>query len=412
MLVPRGIVEMVARDLEDIDAVFINGGRQTGKSTFAEEFGRRYTRAFYASFDDITLRSAEINSPGQTFAGIDEGLVILDEIQYVPQSFLALKARIDELRRKKRRVKFLLTGSTDIMLLPKLAEALVGRMYVRTMYPFSAAEILKQTGTFIEKLFKDSPDVLRRFSQIPASKIIPRATFPQLSLEVKTPRTWCQNYISTLLERDVKNLSAIDQIEVLPRMLSILANRTGGLLNDADISLALKISQPTLKRYRALLNGVFLTFLLPSWHTNMEKRLVKSPKIYFTDTMLLCHILGTSPDEIASKRPELYGFILENFVAAEFRKELSRMDGTGLYHFRTSDQKEIDFIVEDPAGRVLAVEIKASSSVTPGAFKHIRFLETALGDRFIRGIVLYQGDRVVQFDKRLFALPLSAVWEM
>jgi predicted AAA+ superfamily ATPase len=417
-VIERRIAELVARDLEDIDAVFINGGRQTGKSTFAEAFGGQYKKVVYASFDDVTLRSAEMASPGQTFADIEEGLVILDEIQHVPLSFLALKSKIDELRRKKKKAKFLLTGSADIMLLPKLAEALVGRMYVRTMYPFSAAEVLNgpgvrgmDGGAFIKNLFKAPPDITRQFTKPDIPGVLAQATFPQVSLEIKNKEPWFRNYINTLLERDVKNFSDIDRIEIFPRMLSILANRVGGLVNDADMSMALKVSQPTVKRYHTLLNGVFLTYLLPPWFKSIEKRLVKSPKIYFTDTLLLCHLLGLLPGEIRKTRPELYGFVLENFVASELNKELSLMDDGKLFHFRTSDKKEIDFIVEDRNGRILAIEVKASSAVVGDDFRHIRFLQNTLPDNFARGVVLYQGDKAVRFDRDLYALPLSALWE-
>ena len=182
-------------------------------------------------------------------------------------------------------------------------------------------------------------------------------------------------------------------------------------MNDADMALALKGSQPTVKRYHTLLNGVFLTYLLPPWFKNMEKRLVKSPKIYFTDTLLLCHILGLLPGEIRKTRPEFYGFVLENFVASELNKELSLMDNGRLFHFRTSDKKEVDFIIEDREGRILAIEVKASSSVVSAAFKHIRFLQNTLGSEFVRGVVLYKGDRAIRFDKDLYAAPLSALWE-
>jgi predicted AAA+ superfamily ATPase len=409
--IERHISALVAGDLRDIEAVFINGPRQAGKSTFAEAFGRGYRHTFYANYDDINLRAAEIAAPGQTFADIEEGLVVLDEIQYVPETFLALKVKIDQCRRKKQRLKFLLTGSADIMLLPRLSEALVGRMYVRTLYPFSAAEILGERGGFLAGLFAGPPDPARHFSRTAVSRIIPRATFPQLALEVEDKAPWCRNYLSTLLERDVRRLSDIDRIEIMPRMLSLLANRVGGLLNDADLALAVKASQPTVKRYRILLNGVFLTFLLPPWFKNLEKRLVKSPKVYFTDTALLCHILGFLPEEIEAKRPDLYGFILENFVASELSKQLALMNDGKLYHFRTGDQKEIDFVIEKRDGSLLALEVKASTAVSPEDFKHIRFLSQTLPQDFIRGIVLYQGDRVIRFDRNLFAVPLSALWE-
>jgi predicted AAA+ superfamily ATPase len=401
----------VLEDFEDIEAVFINGARQSGKSTFAAEFEKRL-QTVNVTFDDVSARAAENASPGQIFADIKEGLVILDEIQYVPQTFLALKAKIDEGRRKKQKVKFLLTGSADIMLLPRLADALVGRMYIKTLYPFSAAEIFDKPGHFVRALFKNPPDVTKVFPRQDIFKVIAKASFPKLSLEIKNKTQWFQNYISTLIDRDVKMFSEADKTESFPQLLSILANRTGGLLNDADLAGAIKLSQPTIKRYRALLNGVFLTFMLQPWHKNIEKRLIKSPKIYFTDTTLLCHLLGCQPGEIKSKRPDMYDSVLENFVAAEIRKELSLMTGYGLYFLRTSDQKEIDFLIEAPDGKILAVEVKASAYVGPEDFKHIAFFKTAAGGALARGIVLYQGEKIIRFEEDLYAVPFPALWEM
>jgi predicted AAA+ superfamily ATPase len=410
-MIERYAAGLIARDFEDIDAVFINGGRQTGKSTLAEMFGKGRIKVSYVTFDDISLRSAEFASPGQAFADIEEGLVILDEIQLVPQTFLALKQRIDELRRRKKKVQFLLTGSADIMLLPRLAEALVGRMYVRTLYPFSAAEIFRTPGTFVKTLFQAAPKIDREYAKTDVNSVMAKATFPRVSRGLKNIDGWFRNYISNLLERDVKRIADIDRLDVFPRLLSTLAARTGGLLNDADLSVALKISQPTLKRYRVLLNGVFLTFLLPPWYKDIEKRMVKSPKIYFTDTLLLCHVLGLTPREIEKKQSELYGFILENFAASELLKAAG-LDGIKLYHFRTSDKKEIDFIIEDKRGKILAVEVKASAVVLAEDFKHIRFLRDKLPGVFVQGVVLYRGNKAVRFDKDLYALPFSALWEL
>ena len=408
--IPRNITNLVIEDFKDIDAVFINGPRQAGKSTFVQTFAEHYKKVTYITFDDITVRAAEISSPGSSFDSITEGLVILDEIQLVPNSFLALKLKIDEIRRKKEKVKLLLTGSADVMLYPKLSEALVGRMYVRTMYPFSAGEIFETSGNFLNKMFKSGPSVTDKFSKFNFSSVVSKATFPKLSLDIKNKTQWCQSYIGALLERDVKNLSDIDKIEILPQLLSILAGRTGGLLNEADLANAVKVSQPTLKRYRTLLDGVFLTFLLPPWFKNIEKRFVKSPKIYFNDTMLLCHLLGYSPDEIKVKRPEIYGFVLENFVATELKKQLALMDDGMLYHLRTSDLKEIDFMIEKRNGDILAIEVKAAQTVMPDDFKHIRFLQNSLPENFIRGIVLYSGEKIVEFGKNLYAVPVSAMW--
>ncbi|MDR3049736.1 MAG: ATP-binding protein [Elusimicrobiota bacterium] len=410
--IERKLVKNVSGGLEDIEAVFINGPRQSGKSAFAENFGNNYQSVYYITYDDVSVRYSEINSPGQTFASIEEGLIILDEIQYVPNSFLSIKNKIDDIRRKKQKVKFLLTGSADIMLLPKLTNALVGRMYCQTMLPFSAAEILNAAGTFIDKMFKGGVDITKRYSKVDIAKIISKATFPKLSLEIKNKAQWCGNYISALIERDIRALSDIDKIEILTQLLFILANRVGNLINDADIAIAVKLSQPTVKRHRALLNGVFLTFLLNPWFKKLEKRFIKTPKIYFHDAMLLCRILGFAPDEIEKQRPEIFGFILENFVATELNKQLALMNEAKLYFFRTSDQKEIDFLVEKQNGDLIAIEVKAANTVFPIDFKHIKFLQESLPENFIKGIVLYRGDKALKFGDNLYALPISALWEL
>jgi predicted AAA+ superfamily ATPase len=297
------------------------------------------------------------------------------------------------------------------MLFPQLAQSLVGRMYIRTMYPFSAAEINGSLKNSVQNMFKQNPKTLQSFSSVSVQKMIQKATFPKLSLEIKDKKEWCQNYISVIFERDIKSLADIDKLEALPLLLNLFAGRVGGLLNDTVIANAAKLSLMTIRRYRALLSGIFLISTMPPWLKNIEKRFIKAPKIYFNDTMLLCQILGFQPNEIAQKRPDLYGFILENFVASEIRKQISIASGIKLYHFRTQDQKEVDFIIEKQNGDLLAIEVKASSSVFPYDFKHIQFVKKEFPKNFVKGIILYQGDKTLCFEKDIYALPIQALWE-
>jgi predicted AAA+ superfamily ATPase len=409
--IERYLHKLIIEDFKDIEAVFINGARQTGKSTFVSDFAKHFKNVFEFSFDDITMRSNEINMPGSSFENIDEGLVILDEIQFVPNSFLPLKAKIDSIRRKKQNVRFLLTGSADIMLFPQLAQSLVGRMYIRTMYPFSASEISGSIKNSIKNMFDHCPKNLQTFSDIPAQDMICKATFPKLSLEIKDKQQWCQSYINSLMTKDIQSLVDIDKVEALPSLLNILANRVGGILNDTAVANASKLSLMTIRRYRSLLSGFFLISTLPPWSKNIEKRFIKAPKIYFNDTFLLCHILGLEPAAIAQKRPDLYGFVLENFVACEIRKQIAVTNDAKIFHFRTQDQKEIDFIVEKQNGDLLAIEIKASTSVFPGDIKHIQFMQKEFPKNFIRGIVLYQGNKTICLDKDIYAMPMQSIWQ-
>ena len=391
--------------------VFLNGPRQAGKSTLVQSIAKKHYPAEYVTFDSTTQMAAAANSP-ESYLKERKGALIIDEVQLVPEIFRALKVVVDELRldHPKLKGRFLLTGSANIMALPKLSDPLVGRMSVLTLYPLAASEALSGNGHFIERLF--NKDFETDASKQKLTEVMRLATYPEISGSEKLERTtWFDGYLTTILQRDVRALAEIEKLSTLPNLLRILANRAGGLVNDADIARDAGLNPVTSRNYKTLLKMLFLTFELSPWSRNIGKRFVKSPKGYMSDTLLLCHLMQYELSDLEQNRPELFGHVLENFVATELLKLMTfQNEKMDLYHFRTSDNKEVDFVLEKSNGQLAAIEVKQRDSVSKADFKGLEELQSLAGHDFICGIVLYRGRDVVPFGQNLWAVPVSNLW--
>ena len=408
----RHIRHRLLKALEVSPVVFLNGPRQAGKSTLVQAISEKEYPAEYVTFDNMTQMIAATNAP-ESYLRERKGALIIDDVQLVPEVFRALKSVVDELRQAqglKLKGRFLLTGSANVMALPKLSDALVGRMNILTLYPISSAEALGGKGDFIERLFNKNFESDKGKHKL--SDIIGVSTFPEISgADIDTRTTWFDGYLTTILQRDVRALAEIAKLSTLPNLLRILANRAGGLVNDADIARDAGLNPVTSRNYKTLLKILFLTFELPPWYRNIGKRLVKSPKGYMADTLLLCHLLQYELGELEANRPELFGHVLENFVATELLKLMScQNDKMDLCHFRTSDHKEIDFVLEKPNGQLAAIEVKNSDHVSKSDVKGLEALQKMTGDDFICGVVLYRGKNTVPFGQNLWAIPMCNLW--
>lgn len=408
----RHIRNKLLKALDVSPVVFLNGPRQAGKSTLVQAIAKKEYPAEYVTFDSTTQMAAAANAP-ESYLKERKGALIIDEVQLVPEIFRALKVVVDELRQEhgsKLKGRFLLTGPANIMAIPKLSDPLVGRMNVLTLYPISSAECLGGNGDFIERLF--NKDFKTGTAKHKLSDVIRAATYPEISgVDVHERTTWFDGYLTTILQRDVRALAEIEKLSSFPNLLRILANRSGGLVNDADIARDAGLNAVTSRNYKTLLKMLFLTFELAPWYRNIGKRLVKSPKGYMTDTLLLCHLLQYELSDLEKTRPELFGHVLENFVATELLKLMTfRDDKMDLFHFRTSDNKEVDFVLEKPNGQLAAVEVKKSDSVSKSDFKGLEELQRITGDDFICGIILYRGRDVVPFGQNLWAVPMNNLW--
>ncbi len=409
---PRKLSENVLFALNNSPVVFVNGPRQAGKTTLVQTLAAKHYPADYISFDNATQMAAAA-SP-ETFLSSRKGPMIIDEVQLVPDIFRALKIVVDNLRLANEggvNSRFLLTGSAKIMALPKLSDPFVGRMSVKTLLPFAGCETLGGKGDFLDRLFK------RDFSNAKKDKTalndaIRLATFPEISGKKSRVRSeWFDGYLTTILQRDVRVISELEKIALLPTLLRILAARAGSLMNDASIARDIGLNPVTSKSYRVILHAMFLTFDVQPWYRNIGKRLVKSPKGYLGDTLLLCHLLEWNLDDLRQRKPDLYGHVVENFVATELKKLLSFSDlRARLLYFRTSDNKEVDFVLERPDGRLAGIEVKSSDTVRSGDFKGLKVLQEVAGDDFVCGIVLYTGRDVVPFGEKLLAVPVGALW--
>ncbi len=411
--VMRRLSDEVLFSLKNSPVVFLNGPRQSGKSTLARMLLRDDYPAEYRSFDDESQLAAARLSP-EDFLNSLRSPVIIDEVQMVPSLFRALKLAVDETRlrdKKRSNGRFLLTGSANIMILPELSDSLVGRMSVKTLYPFAACEIFKGKGDFPERLFsldfadiKDSPAV---------NDVIRLATFPEISGKPhRECGEWFESYRMTMLQREARMIGEVEKIDLLPRLLGILASRAGDLMNDESIARDMRLKPATSKKYRGILKAMFLTHDISPWYRNIGKQLVKSPKGYLVDTLLLCHLLDRDLVEMCERRPELYGHVVENFVASELLKLLS-FSGirAELRYFRTDSGEEVDFILERPDGSLAGIEVKTSDRVNSDDFKGLETLRDITKGDFICGVVLYAGNNVVSFGEELLAVPLSALWQ-
>jgi uncharacterized protein len=406
----RAIFGNILAALSDSPAVLVHGARQVGKTTLVREVASTVHPARYFTLDDATTLAAIAADPDGFVRGLGEERVVIDEVQRAPALFRALKARID---RSPRPGQFLLTGSANVLALPGLSESLAGRMEIVTLWPLAEQEIEATTDAFVDRIFSRQA----RWPEVPTAgpavvDRILRGGYPEALIRTSAARrrAWFASYVTTILQRDVRDLANIEGLASLPRLLALVATRSAGLLNFSDLSRGLSIPQSTLKRYFALLEATFLIRLLPAWTSNLGLRLVKSPKLMVSDSGLCASLVGASAERLASEGT-LLGSMLETFATMELVKQASWSEAAPhLFHFRTPTGHEVDVVLEDAAGRVVGIEIKATHAVTASDFKGLRVLADAAGSRFVRGIVLSLQDDVVPFGANLHAVPLAALW--
>ncbi|MBS0185529.1 MAG: ATP-binding protein [Proteobacteria bacterium] len=409
----RPLIKKIETALKVSPIVFINGPRQVGKSTLAQKIGEQKFPVSYVTFDNATQLAAATAYPLEFLKGRQEGFLILDEVQLVPDLFRALKIVIDEARLQGQNIngRYLLTGSANILALPKLSEALVGRMSVSTLYPLAAFEVVDGQGNFIERIFNQDFHGMRS-SSLSLLEVIWQSTFPEISHKSKEERgIWFEGYLTSIIQRDIRALFELDKIALLPNLLKVLAFRVGNLLNDADIARDLGLNPVTEKHYRKVLEMMFLTFEIMPWFRNIGKRLVKASKGYIMDTSFLCAVLNYDLETLQFQNPSFFGHVLENFVVSELKKLASyEKEKVSILHFRKSDGKEIDILLEKEDRTLVAIEIKSREHIDERDFKAIRELQEEIGKDFVTGIVLYRGKEVVPFGKDMWALPLHFLW--
>lgn len=408
-MIYRKINKKFIEALSDTPVILLHGARQTGKSTLVKNLIKSEYEAKYLTFDDAAVLSAAQNNPDEFLAAYEENIA-LDEVQRVPEIFPAIKNLVDNNRRPG---KFILTGSSNVLLVPKISESLAGRMEILNLYPFSQSEISGADKNLIDELFKKKytlPKNLHKQTNL-VDKVV-RGGYPEMLSRKSKQRqdAWFKSYITSILQRDVRDISNIEKLSELPKLLNLFAARSGTLLNFAEFSRSSAIPQTTLKRYTALLEAIFMIYLLPAWSGNLSKRLIKTPKLYLGDTGLLSYLTGFDAERQNSD-PLLWGRIFENFVLMELIKQASWSEfNLSLFHYRSAGGQEIDFVIERNDGSIIGIEVKASSKVDSAMFKHMKTFADEVGEKFLRGIIFYTGKEPLPFAKNLLALPIDVLW--
>jgi len=395
--------------LADTPVVLIHGPRQCGKTTLAREVGDAKGYA-YASFDDDVLRASAQSDPVGFVADLQDK-VVLDEVQRVPELFTTLKSVVDRDRRPGR---FILTGSANVLLVPKLADSLAGRMEILRLHPLTQAELAAKPAGFLDALFGDGfkARARARLGRELVERIVAGGYPAALARSSPRRRTaWYRDYIETLVQRDVRDLARINALDALPRLLTLAAGQTARLLNVADLAAPFQLSRPTIRDYVTLLARVFLLEELPPWHSNRLSRLIKTPKLHLGDTGLACALLGMDVAALAADRSAL-GPLLETFVFQELRRHASwHEEPIAFHHFRDKDGAEVDIVLEQAGQRVAGVEVKAAATVNAADFRGLRKLRDAADKKFAAGVVLYDGEVTAPFGEGLYAVPIRSLWE-
>lgn len=402
----RFVERRAVEALLDTPVVLIIGPRRAGKTTLVRSL--QDTKRAYVTLDDQTTLDAASSDPAGFIRGFD--YVIIDEIQRVPALLLAIKKSVDEDDSPGR---FLLTGSANVLTLPRVADSLAGRMETIHMLPLARAEIEGKHPDFMENLFDAKPKGIKD-AQIgdELTKLLLLGGFPE-AIRRSTERRrqdWAKAYLTSVLTRDLKDIANIEKLTELPRFVRLVSERSAKLVNYSEFGASIGVTHKTSQRYVALLEQVFLVATLQPWHTNTLKRIVKTPKIHFLDSGLLAAIRGLSFERVKADR-NIMGSLLESFVFSEILKIMTDSElRLSIYHFRLRQQHEVDIVLERDDGAIIGIEIKASATVKSSDFTGLRTLEEACKGRFVFGAVLYDSTEMVPFGDKLAAVPLASLW--
>jgi predicted AAA+ superfamily ATPase len=357
--------------------------------------------------DELTLLSAREDPVGM-IRSLDRA--VIDEIQRAPQLLLAIKKSVDEDRRPGR---FLLTGSANLMALPTVADSLAGRMETLSLFPLSQSELEGCSANWIDSAFagrilkSDQPaldgDLIER---------VLRGGYPEAIARASDKRrvVWARQYLDAIIQRDVRDVASIDKLDQLPRFLRALAQTAGQMCNYTQLAGQVGLDGKTAARYVGIFEQMYLLKRVDVWTRNRLSRVVKTPKLQFIDSGLLATLLDLSREEVLQDRSR-FGNVLETFVFGELLKHATTADGDyRLMYYRDADKFEVDVVIENAAGRLLGIEVKAAATVKESDLRGLRKLASQAGEPFEMGVLLYDGTETMPLGEGIWAAPLSSLW--
>ncbi|MDX9973994.1 MAG: ATP-binding protein [FCB group bacterium] len=386
-MITRTITEELLRAAGEYPVVTVLGPRQSGKTTLTR---MTFPGKPYVSLEDPDVRTAAETDPRGFLGQMQDG-AILDEVQRVPTLLSYLQGMVDRTRQPGR---FILTGSHQPELHQAISQSLAGRTAMLTMWPFSLTEL------------RQYPFERRPFD------LIVKGFYPRLHEERLDPRRFYNNYVQTYVERDVRALIQLRDLAQFQKFLVLLAGRVGQIVNFASLSNDAGVSSTTIRNWLSVLKATYIVFEQPPFFENVHKRVVKSPKVYFTDPGLAAFLLGIHDEKQAARDP-LRGGLYENLVIAEVLKgAFNRGIRPEVYFYRDSNGNEVDLLIREK-GSLIPVEIKSAATFTADFLKGLERFRAARTGSVTAGAVLYNGEQDFAIrDVRIFN-PLSAedLWE-
>ena len=395
--------------MTDTPVVVLNGARQVGKSTLVTDLLHLSGRVEVMTLDhEPTLRAA--SSDPRTFVERSVDTLVIDEAQLEPRLFRAVKAAVDTDRRPGR---FVLTGSARLLSVPEMADALVGRVEVIELWPFSEIELAGSRSSVVD-VIERSPDAIvvsRAVRRKDLAELVVRGGFPEaVSRTPGRRRAWFDAYASTSVTRVVNQIADLERVAEIPRLLRLLAARSAEELNVAKLASEFGWGARTIDSYLAQLSSAFVLQLLPAWSANLSSKVVHRPKIHLLDTGLCAALCGLTAERLM-EAPERFGSLLETFVVMELRKQSSWSETQpALWHFRDRGGAEVDIVLEYPDGRVVAIEVKSGATPSHADARGLRLLRDRLGDRFHHGYLATTAPEAHPLEDRLSAIPVTAFW--
>lgn len=411
ILYPRHAEQNLLAALDESPAVLIHGPRQCGKTTLARMIGKTRDHEFI----DFNLRAPRENARNDPdgFAASLPKRAILDEVQLVPELFAALRVEIDRHRVPGR---FLMSGSSNVLMLPKLSDSLAGRMEIQDLHPLSQCEMEHTKPTFLNTLF--AADFRVRATEPLLQQLAERVVtggYPAILARATTRsrQNWHRGYIRTLVQRDIRSLQRIYSLDAVPKLMELAAAQSAQLLNVAGIASNFELNRATVRSYLTLLRNIFVLDHLPAWHYKRNVGLVKRPKQHFGDTGLACFLLKVSAKELYAPHLDrtLFGHLLETFALQELRRQASASpEPIDFFHYREKSGAEVD-IVLSRGSQLAGIEVKAAATTGTEDFRGLKRFQKLAGERFACGVVLYDGHHCLRFGDRLYAVPIRFLWE-
>lgn len=408
----RNIEKRISEAMSDTPVILIQGARQVGKSTLTKKIAES-TSCKSVTLDNRDILTAAETDPLNFVDYHKNGTLIIDEIQLCPQLLKSIKYAVDNDRRPG---KFILTGSANVLHVSGANESLAGRVETIKLYPFSNGEINDIEEDFISRLVQGK--IFESATNNPLNRsdyisLICAGGYPDVyKRDARRRNAYLGSYLSNILDHDAVEISGLAHLDKLQQVFSILSAQTSEELVQSKIAKLAGIPETSIHGYIRLLNDLYLINELPPWGRNLTMRAVKKRKISIADTAISCKLNDDTEESLSDiiNGNEL-GSQLETFVVNELIKQQSWSDTNfSLYHYRDRDRREVDIIIETAGRKVIAIEVKAASSLSKKDFKGIRYLKEALGEQFLYGLVLYTGKEILSFGENIWSAPIEVLW--